>query len=149
MNIKDAVDSAVSRIKPQASKKGIKISVSVPKLFVMADERSLTELFTILLDNAVKYSQNKKEVIVEGQSVDSKIKLSVKDNGIGIKKEDIPMIFDRFYRADKSRTKQEFKGYGLGLSIAKRIVDLHKGSIHVESQEGQGSEFIVLLPKVK
>jgi signal transduction histidine kinase len=77
------------------------------------------------------------------------INILVKDGGIGIKKEDMPHIFDRFYRADRSRTKQRIEGYGLGLSIAKRIVALHNGSIRVESEVRKGSVFTVTLPKIK
>lgn len=147
VDIANVVKAAVLKIKPQADKKQIKINIKVTKSFVNADERSLTELFTILLDNAVKYSPQKRDIEVQSQSVVSKLKITVKDNGIGIDKEDMPFIFDRFYRTDKSRTKQQVAGYGLGLSIAKRIVDLHGGTINVESTKGNGTTFAVMLSK--
>jgi len=148
VDIAKVVKAAVSKIKPQADKKQIKISIKITNVFINADERSLTELFTILLDNAIKYSTQKKDIEVKSQSVNSKLKITVKDNGIGIDKEDIPFIFERFYRADKSRTKQQVAGYGLGLSIAKRIVDLHGGTINVESTKGEGTIFAVVFSKV-
>ncbi len=147
VNIANIISAAAAKIKPQADKKQIKINSRVTKIDVSADERSLTELFTILLDNAVKYSPIKKDVDVQTVNADSKIKIIVKDRGIGIDKQDLPFIFDRFYRADKSRTKQQVAGYGLGLSIAKRIVDLHSGTITVESTKGKGTAFVVEIPK--
>jgi len=147
--LSDIVQEAVEKVKSQAQKKNISISLDTPKIYLVGDRRSLTELFIILLDNAIKYSSNKKVISISVKKIDSKIQISVKDNGIGIEKKDIPYIFDRFYRADKSRTKQKAKGYGLGLSIAKRIVTLHNGSITVESKIGKGSIFAVTLPKIK
>lgn len=149
IDIANVINAAILKIKPQADKKQIKINIKNKKIFVNADERSLVELFTILLDNAVKYSPEKKDINVQVLSVDSKLKVIVSDNGIGIDKEDIPFIFERFYRTDKSRTKQQIAGYGLGLSIAKRIVELHSGTINVESPKGKGATFAVVMPKIK
>ena len=149
VNIANIINAAVLKIKPQADKKQIKISTKTLKSFVSADERSLTELFTILLDNAVKYSPQKTTIELRVENLDSKIKIIVKDNGIGIDKGELSFIFDRFYRTDKSRTKQQVLGYGLGLSIAKRIVSLHGGSLSVESIKGKGSKFTVTIPKTK
>ena len=145
----DIVEEAVEKVKSQANKKNITIKLDIPKTQVVGDRRSLTELFIILLDNAIKYSTNKKSVSVSVRKPDSKIQIVIKDNGIGIEKKDLPYIFDRFYRADKSRTKQKVIGYGLGLSIAKKIVGMHNGNIVVESEVGKGSAFIITLPKVK
>lgn len=145
----DILKEAVEKVGSLAKKKEISILLNVPKIYLAGDRRSMTELFIILLDNAIKYSPNKRAVSVSVKKPDSKIQVIVKDNGMGIKKEDIPYIFDRFYRADKSRTKQKANGYGLGLSIAKRIVALHNGSITVESEIGKGSTLIVTLPKGK
>jgi signal transduction histidine kinase len=144
-----AIKSAVEKVKSLAEKKKIIIKVDISKVFIMGDEKSLRELFVILLDNAIKYSANKTVISLTAKKEDSLIQVTVKDNGVGIKKEDLPHIFDRFYRADRSRTKQRVGGYGLGLSIAKRIVTLHNGSIKVESEIGKGSVFTVTLPKAK
>ena len=149
VNSANIITAAVLKVKPQADKKHIKINTKLVKSFINADERSLTELITILLDNAVKYSSQKKDIDVQTVNTDSKLKIVVKDNGIGIDKQDLPFIFDRFYRADKSRTKQQVVGYGLGLSIAKRITDLHSGTINVESTKGKGTVFTVVFPRIK
>jgi len=147
--LSDVIQEAVEKVKSQAKKKSIFIKLDIPKTQIAGDRRSLTELFIILLDNAIKYSSNKKAVNVSVKKPDSKVQIFIKDSGIGIDKKDIPYIFDRFFRADKSRTKQKAIGYGLGLSIAKRIVDLHNGNIAVESEVGKGSVFTVTLPKLK
>ncbi len=147
IDIRKPIATAVSKVNTLAAKKKIKINVKAARQFVDGDARSLTELFTVLLDNAVKYSPNKKDIFVTADSFDSKVRVSVKDRGMGIDKEDLPLIFDRFYRADKSRTKQEVSGYGLGLSIAKRIVDLHNGTINAESEKGTGTTFTVVFPR--
>ncbi|KKR71219.1 MAG: Histidine kinase [Candidatus Woesebacteria bacterium GW2011_GWA2_40_7b] len=104
---------------------------------VMGSEDALTELVAILLDNAFKYSPKAKGVSVKIK--DKQIEIS--DKGGGIQKKDLPHIFDRFYRGDKSRTKD---GYGLGLSIAKQIADLHGAKIKVDSKLGTGSTFKVI-----
>ena len=145
----DAVQEAVEKVRTLAKEKSISIKFDIPRMRIMGDRRSLTELFIILLDNAIKYSPSKKAVSVIAKKTDSKIQIFVRDNGIGIEKKDLSYIFDRFYRVDKSRTKQKIGGYGLGLSIAKRIAVLHNGSIAVESEVGKGSTFVVTLPKLK
>jgi two-component system phosphate regulon sensor histidine kinase PhoR len=100
-----------------------------------------------LLDNAVKYTPEGGKVIVSAIEKDSKeIQFSVEDNGIGIPKEDLSRIFERFYRVDKGRSK-ELGGTGLGLSIVKHLVQAHGGRVWVESQIGKGSTFYLTLPK--
>lgn len=143
------INSAIGQVKALAEKKKIIIKMETAKNFITGDEKSLRELVVILLDNAIKYSPSKSIVNVDVKKGDSVIQIIVKDNGAGIKKEDLPHIFDRFYRADRSRTKQKIGGYGLGLSIAKRIVTLNNGSIRVESEISRGSVFTVSLPKAK
>ncbi|HYM65265.1 MAG TPA: HAMP domain-containing sensor histidine kinase [Candidatus Sulfotelmatobacter sp.] len=146
VSLKEVVETSINRVLPISEKKHIKISEKIKDIKITAEKRSLTELFTILLDNAIKYSSENKEVYITSEKTDHKIKIIVKDNGFGIDKNHIPFIFDRFYRADSSRTKQNVSGYGLGLSIAKKITELHKGSISVESKINKGTSFIVTLP---
>src|SRR5258706_3409622 len=116
-----------------------KVKTDLKKSVVVANEDAVTELVTILLDNALKYSGKNKNVEIRTKSGGI---LEVEDKGIGISKEDLPHIFDRFYRSDKSTTKN---AYGLGLSIAKSIVELHKGTIEVESKLGKGTLFRVVI----
>ncbi len=146
VSFKEVIETAISRVLPMAKNKSIKINTKIPDIKINAEKKSLIELFTILLDNAIKYSPSKKEITISLKRIDGKIKVSVKDNGIGIDKKDIPFIFDRFYRVDVSRSKQEVPGYGLGLSIAKKIAELHKGHIFVESAVSKGATFTVTLP---
>lgn len=131
---------AIDKITPLATKRGIKIIEDLKSIKVKGSSESLTELALILLDNAIKYS--KKSGKVEVKTKDSS--LIVSDHGIGISEEDLPHIFDRFYRADTSRSKDGVDGYGLGLSIAKSIADLHGAKIKVDSKEGLGTTFSVV-----
>ena len=146
--IPEIISEAREKVREEAREKRISITQSVPDMKIRGDRKSLTELFVVLLDNAVKYSPPRKRIVVSGKQEAGKITVSITDQGIGIAKEDLPHIFDRFYRADKSRTKQETPGYGLGLSIAKRIAELHKGEIRAESTVGEGTTFTVILPLV-
>jgi signal transduction histidine kinase len=101
----------------------------------------------ILLDNAVKYGRENGQITLEAEPSTSTVRFAVTDDGVGIPEEDLDNIFKRFYRVDKSRSR-EMGGTGLGLSIAQWIVDAHGGSIQVESREGKGSTFRVTLPKM-
>jgi heavy metal sensor kinase len=112
---------------------------------VAGDEASLSRLLLILIDNAVKYTMPGGKVSIELRSQAEAAVVIVRDTGIGIDKDDLPLIFDRFWRADKVRSR-EMGGTGLGLSIAKWIVEQHGGTLEVESEPGAGSTFFVRLP---
>lgn len=112
-----------------------------------ADETRFRQALRIFLDNAVKYSTDNRLVEVTLKRLGAGFFLSVKDHGIGISEEDLPNIFERFYRADTSRTK-ETGGYGLGLSIARIIVENHSGIIKVRTKEGEGSEFTMIFRNI-
>lgn len=137
---------AQKKIANIAKHKNINIKNNIKDFSLDGDRQSLLELFVILLDNAIKYSPKGKSVTVTSKKTDHSVEIKFKDNGIGIDEKDIPHLFDRFYRTDKSRTKLEVGGYGLGLSIAKQIIEKHKGSIKVESELGKGTTFIINLP---
>ncbi len=109
------------------------------KVIIVGNHQALVSLFMILIDNASKYSKAKTEI----QIISDNSQVSIVDKGIGISQKDLPHIFDRFYRADSSRSKNRISGYGLGLSIAKKIADEHHASITVESQLDKGSTFQV------
>ncbi|MDB5084841.1 MAG: hypothetical protein JWN30_1727 [Bacilli bacterium] len=109
------------------------------------DEQRIRQLFVILLDNAVKYTAEQGKIKVSCLRLAHHIELSVEDNGIGIPEEDLPRVFERFYRGDKVRSRVE-GGTGLGLSIAKWIVEEHKGKIHIESEINKGTKVSLTLP---
>jgi two-component system, OmpR family, sensor histidine kinase CiaH len=128
--------------------KKTKIDNNIEKtLIVTADRTYFSELISILIDNGVKYSSGNVEVSVSSVAHSKQVEIRVTDKGIGISKEDLPHIFDRFYRSDSSRAKEGTDGYGLGLSLAKKIVELHKGEISAKSELGKGTTFIVKLPQ--
>lgn len=140
----EVIETALRRIVPLARKRQIAINNQVDDIILAGETLSLTELFIILLDNAIKYSDSNSEVTLMSRKADHHVEVVVKDTGSGIDEKDIPHIFDRFYRVDKSRSKTP--GYGLGLSIAKKIVEAHKGTISVESKTNKGTKFIIKLP---
>jgi signal transduction histidine kinase len=146
VNLKKLVNGVSNKLEPISGKKKIHIKLSLKNISVNGNEESLEQLITVLLDNAIKYSKSKGRVFVFLEEKNNNAILSFKDNGFGISKEDLPHVFDRFFRADQSRSKENVDGFGLGLSMAKRIVELHKGSINVESTSGKGSIFKVVLP---
>lgn len=137
---------AVNRMIPAAQEKSITIDNKVKPSAINAEPQSLTELLVILIDNAIKYSSPKTQILVTSKQHGKQVSLSVTDSGCGIKASDLPHIFDRFYRSDPSRSKEKTDGYGLGLSIARKIIEAHDGSIEVKSTLGEGSTFIVKLP---
>jgi signal transduction histidine kinase len=146
VSLEDILSSAKSKLDKAAKQKAIKVTLPAKKYTLFGDKEQLVQLITILLDNAIKYSPKKSTVTITADRVDRHVRIHVKDTGMGIEKEAIPHIFDRFYRADSSRTKQTTSGYGLGLAIAKNIVATHKGTISVLSEQGKGTTFTIVLP---
>jgi signal transduction histidine kinase len=115
-------------------------------MFYKGQTDEIRELIRILLDNAIKFSHRNGIINITTTKEKKDIVFSIYDQGIGIDKKDIKKIFDRFYKSDPSRTKDNHDGFGLGLSIAKRIIDKYQGQILVKSEVNKGSEFIVKLP---
>lgn len=141
------VSGAVDDNRVYAKSKDIKLNVLSNKTVKLtADPEALKKVFSILIDNAIKYSQSGNEVSIRSEAKDNQAVVEIEDNGIGIKNAEISKIFDRFYRADSARTKSGAGGYGLGLSIAKSIIDLHGGAIEVTSTPGKKTVFGVILP---
>lgn len=145
-DIKSILDTSVKQVLKMAKKKNISIQVHATRNTIIGDVNQLTTLFTILLDNAVKYSPKDTTVTITTEKSNSDVFIAITDEGVGIDTKDMPHIFDRFYRADLSRTKQTIPGYGLGLSIAKSIVTQYHGSISVQSTQNSGTTFTVRLP---
>lgn len=146
VNLAEIAQKAIEKVTPLAKTKKITIKKELEETEINGNEVALTELTIILLDNAIKYSHKEGDVIVRVKKERNSAVVEVRDFGVGIKASEIPYIFNRFYRADSSRTKEKVDGYGLGLAIAKSVVDLHSGKISVISSPGQGSSFIVKLP---
>jgi signal transduction histidine kinase len=141
---------AVDRTGQLASSKKLRIATDIDEseLYVSGDLTLLQRLFFVLIENGVKYTPENGTVSVALRSSLDDAVIEVFDTGIGIAEEDLPHVFDRFWRADKVRSR-EMGGTGLGLSIAKWIVEKIGGSIQVESMLGRGSKFIVRLPKIQ
>ena len=137
--------SAADRMKMQAERAGLILQMvcddDLPN--VRADQSRLEQVLVNLIHNAVKFTRSGGEVALLAEAVDGGVRFAVKDTGIGIPLDDVPRVFERFYRVDKSRTGS---GTGLGLSIARHIVETHGGRIWVESEEGRGSTFYFSIP---
>lgn len=131
----------------QLSFSGIEISYACSKnLKVNADYNMLKQVFRIAIDNSIKFSKAPAKIMINADEKDGDILITIADNGIGIPAENIPKIFDRFYRVDESRTKAT-GGTGLGLSIAKQIIEYHGGRISAESKLGIGTKLNILLTR--
>jgi two-component system sensor histidine kinase SenX3 len=112
---------------------------------VVGDRSQLVSAVANLLDNAVKYSEPGSPVEVRTRRVDGSVEIEVEDHGIGIPSRDLDRIFERFYRVDRARSR-DTGGTGLGLAIVRHVVNNHDGSVRVDSHEGDGSTFTLVLP---
>jgi two-component system, OmpR family, phosphate regulon sensor histidine kinase PhoR len=135
------------RAKAEAQKVGLQLEVPGDFPLIRADRRSMEEIFTNLVSNAINYSPDGGHVKITGISHGDYVELLVRDTGIGIEPEEIPKIFEKFYRVKNPQTRQVI-GTGLGLSLVKGLIEAHRGSVTVESKVGAGSTFRVLLPTV-
>ncbi|MBN2246474.1 MAG: GHKL domain-containing protein, partial [Candidatus Aminicenantes bacterium] len=147
IDIGPLLKETVSAIQDQVRHKNfeIKLKIDEPMSLVRADRAAIAQVLTNLIDNAVKYSGSSKKMIVSAFTEDQHLVIEVKDFGIGIRKEEIDKVFERFYRVGDELTRQ-VKGSGLGLTLVKQIVDVHKGTVSVESEPGKGSRFTVRMP---
>lgn len=139
------IRSIVDTVKPLARRKHITVSYEYRDVCVRADELRMQQLFTNLIDNAIKYSPENTTVTVTLSASVNHAVVTVADQGIGIAPEHLPHLFERFYRVDKARSRQA-GGTGLGLAIVKQIVDQHAGTIEVKSELKKGTVFTVTLP---
>lgn len=146
-DLSETINASIALVGKKVKERRAKIELDLdPKIKVHADPNTIQELLVILLDNALIYSSSNITIDVGTSSKDRFATIKVTDNGIGIAKDDLEKIFDRFYRVDQSRTKNEIPGYGLGLALAKKITETNGGSIRAESKLGAGSTFTVKLP---
>jgi signal transduction histidine kinase len=148
VSLHEIASEALGQIVRQATQKKITVDDEAPDLHLLGDRQSLIQLLVILLDNAVKYSPENSHIHLTGFQKGKFGFLSVRDEGPGIRATDQQHIFERFYRANLSRSKDNHDGYGLGLSIAQKIAEQHHGKISVESTLGKGSTFTVMIPIV-
>jgi len=149
LDLLDLIRRVVSRAAPLAEERGVSLRANLPQsnaVWIEGDSQLLGRLFLQLIDNAVKYTPPPGYVSIEVVDLEKTTRVAVVDTGIGITETDLPHIFDRFYRADKTRSR-ESGGAGIGLSIGRWIAEAHLGSLNVESRSGIGSKFFVILPK--
>jgi signal transduction histidine kinase len=147
INLETVIQEALRQLRQSIRANHLKVKVKSISVRVSGDQQGLTQLITIVLDNAIKYSQPKGVISVTLKSANKYATIKVEDEGIGIRAEDLPHIFERFYRAQNAVTKKkDVVGYGLGLSLAKEIAELHGGSIEVKSKENKGTALSIKLP---
>jgi two-component system phosphate regulon sensor histidine kinase PhoR len=147
VRVEELFNNVVRDWKEKSAAKNLKVFVDLPSepLALRADEARLHEVLYNLVDNAVKYSNENGQIHLQATRRGEEVVLSVTDNGFGISKNDLPRIFERFYRADKARSR-ELGGTGLGLAIVKHIAHLHGGRVEAESEPGRGTTIRVVLP---
>lgn len=126
--------------------KNIRVNFKEEPLIIHADQDKMSQVLNNLLSNALKYSKDEGEITIKTENTGSDVLIRIKDTGIGIAKEELPYIFERFYRADKSRNRQT-GGVGIGLTITRAIIEAHEGTITAGSEYGRGTEFTIRLPQ--
>jgi two-component system phosphate regulon sensor histidine kinase PhoR len=141
--LSEVASNAQDRVRHEGFIIELNMADSLPE--VRADSTALAQAVTNLLDNAIKYSGEARKVVISATALDQNLVIAVKDFGIGIKKEEIHKVFERFYRGGDELTRS-VKGTGLGLTLVQDIVKAHRGKVCVESAPGHGSTFSILLP---
>jgi two-component system phosphate regulon sensor histidine kinase PhoR len=144
VNIARLLEPIIKMFEPQITSKNLNIELDVKNIEVKADPFKLEQIFINLIDNSIKYTE-KGAIIISAEQDARQTKIVVEDTGIGIPKEHIPRIFERFYVVDKSHSRR-MGGTGLGLSIVKHIVQVHRGTISIESKVNQGTRVTIILP---
>ena len=141
---------ASERFSNIAAQRGMTIEVALEEmdLLVRGDQGKINQVLTILIDNAIKYAGEMATIYLSAKHVEDHVEIGIRDTGIGIQREDLDKIFERFYRVDKARSR-EAGGTGLGLPIAKKIIEQHGGTLTVKSEVGRGTAFMVKLPYLK
>jgi signal transduction histidine kinase len=145
MNLPSMIQEVVDLYSYIAEDKKMVVETHFPKeLYVTADPNRLRQVLSYLLDNALKYTPSHGKIDIEAFQKDQQVGIAIKDTGIGIPPAELPRIWDRLYRVDKSRSQP---GIGLGLSLVKAIVRAHRGYVEVSSKPLEGSSFTVFIPK--
>jgi signal transduction histidine kinase len=151
LDVRVLIERSLDKLAPQLEGKGVLVEVSAPDgpQLVLADADRIEQVLVNLLDNAIKYSPEGGRITVaigEGRPTPEVVGIAVRDEGLGIPAGDLPRVFERFYRVDRARSRDR-GGSGLGLSIAKAIVQAHGGEITLRSEEGQGTTVRFTLPR--
>ncbi len=146
--LKPIIEEVVELFRPRLEKEGFLLKVNLPQssIFLKMDRDAIKQALTNLLDNAIKYSSDNREIDIELIETKENVQIRVRDKGIGIAPEEQEKIFDKFYRHPEA-SKLEPEGVGLGLKITKHIMDAHQGEVGVESQPKKGSTFSLIFPK--
>jgi len=146
IDINEILKNIIKILKVQIQEKNIKINYKPKKILISANKDGIERMLLAIIENAVKYSNQNGDINIQPEKKSGYIFIEISDNGIGIEKNKLDKIFDRFYRAESSRSQSKSKGFGLGLPIAKRIANLHGGDIIVKSEIKKGSTFTIKLP---
>jgi len=142
----EVINIIVRNFETEFALKNVKLKFLYRSEKIYGDRDKISQVIINLISNGLKYTDEGGVVEINVDELDTYIVIKIKDNGIGMSEEDLPHIFERFYRADKSRNRLT-GGAGIGLTITKAIIDAHKGKIKVDSIKGKGTEFEVLIPK--
>jgi signal transduction histidine kinase len=149
LNVNDLLEDVVGSFAGRAEEEGVDLKLDFPEelkdLTLEGDWGRLDQVFGNLVVNALRYTDQGGEIRLRAKKTNGNIEISVRDNGAGIPGEDLPYVFDRFWKGDKSRSRAS-GGSGLGLAIARQFVQAHGGEITAESKLGQGTTFLVELP---
>jgi len=140
------ITKAIECVEPHATRKGVAITTSFgpSPVTVLGDEVTLTEAFTNIVGNAIKYSHPNGTVTITTKRLNTEVRVDIADDGVGIADDDLPHVFEDFYRSDTGALQVE--GIGLGLAISRRIIEAHDGTVSIESRAGEGTTVTVLLP---
>jgi len=152
LDVSSLVQTVTKRLTAQAESKRISLDLELASDLprILADEDRAVQVLTNLVGNALQYTPENGKVTIAAKQINNEVQISVRDTGLGIPPEHLPQIFDRFYRVDKSRSRRAGGGSGIGLTIARALVEAHGGQIWAESAgEGRGSTFTFTLPTAK
>jgi signal transduction histidine kinase len=147
-DIGQIIEETVALMEPRAKEQGITLTHSYHNLkLVQADPKNIEEIFNTLVSNAINYSPDGGRVTITARSLPEYMEVKVEDTGVGIPPEELPKIFDKFYRVKHPKTRQVI-GTGLGLAIVRGVIEAHHGTIDVESIPDKGTTFRILLPVI-